>query len=432
MKHKMKRAQIVIIGGGHSGMTAAYNLSRFKNVNIVVLEAGRVGFGSDEMLAGTPGPLKPRHSKMVLSSFVPHYNPLVEKPTLNAFINLHGEESVASYVMGLKAGRDYLVHLAKEIDPSIVRVPGTIQVPATAAEARRIEDEMTVYDDRLGMSLDVQAVSKSTIANYLKSDAYPFDGIFFPGDAIIDSKSYVTGIKNKLLQAENVYILENVLVRRVTELAESVRIDTGWEEIEADHVIFATNGFFQDDNILRAIGGNAWSFILSLPDDGPDTPNINIIATLPRNQNQHEFSEEEGLYVTRQDGMLMVGGCDGHVINGNTRFYHREKEAVMSLRGVSTRKLPEIFDNKNGYPPVHDTHFGIYCFSLDGLPIVGRFNEGSRKLYLTACNGIGQGLLTLGALLMPSILGLEPLPAEMSRYANLMLPTRRTLRFAQQ
>jgi len=59
--------QILIIGGGLSGLSAALHLARAGVEDLFVLEAERIGQGGNVYLPGTPGPVFPDYTKMVLT-----------------------------------------------------------------------------------------------------------------------------------------------------------------------------------------------------------------------------------------------------------------------------------------------------------------------------------------------------------------------------
>ena len=59
--------QVLIIGGGLSGLSAALHLTRVGVADLFVLEAEQIGLGGSRYLPGTPGPAFPDHTKMVLT-----------------------------------------------------------------------------------------------------------------------------------------------------------------------------------------------------------------------------------------------------------------------------------------------------------------------------------------------------------------------------
>src|ERR1043165_9892763 len=59
--------QILIVGGGLSGLSAALHLVRAGVDDVFVLEAEHIGLGGNTYLSGTPGPVFPDYPKMVLT-----------------------------------------------------------------------------------------------------------------------------------------------------------------------------------------------------------------------------------------------------------------------------------------------------------------------------------------------------------------------------
>ncbi len=386
--------QTLVVGGGLAGMSTAYHLTK-KGVDTMVIEAGKIGRGSDDMISGTASIPKPSHTKMITTPFDSDYA---------AFSRMHGKEGARTYLELSSAGRELQKSLARELNPELVRELGSLAV-GHGTQLNSLRKEYKNYK-RIGYGDDLRFFSREQIHQIYKNKKTAFDGgLFIPKDAIIDADMYLWGLKGK----GSISVAEKMKVSGIEEMADGVRVRVDGDEMTADNVIIATNGFYNDKN-LEGLLDKRWSFAVSYGDEGPNTPNT------------WEFSDKY-CYFTRQDNVLMVAGEDKPVINGNTRFSIHEHDAFSKL----TKWANEKFPSTKGKTPIA-THFGICTYTPDEIPIVGKFDKNSRISYIVGCNGVGQSTLSYAALLMPGILGYDTLTLQQKRIADFLSPTRKTLK----
>src|SRR3954466_9114854 len=135
--------QVLIIGGGLSGLSAALHLTRIGVDDIFVLEAEKIGLGGSRYLPGTPGPAFPDYTKMVLTPDDRGYT----------YLSRRYNRQVALSLMRVKrTGVELQIRLAREFDPKMVRQYGTLVVGEPDDE-RRLREEYRVMRD-LGIEAD--------------------------------------------------------------------------------------------------------------------------------------------------------------------------------------------------------------------------------------------------------------------------------------
>ena len=144
--------KVLIIGGGLSGLSVALHLARAGIDDLFVLEAEQIGLGGSRFLPGTPGPVFPDYTKMVLTPDDRGYTYLSRRFNRQVALNL---------LRVKKAGAELQIRLAREFDPNLVRKYGTLIVGEPDDE-RRLREEHRVMRD-LGIEADIEQWSPARI-----------------------------------------------------------------------------------------------------------------------------------------------------------------------------------------------------------------------------------------------------------------------------
>jgi len=368
--------QVLIIGGGLSGLSAALHLTRVGVADVFVLEAEQIGLGGNRYLPGTPGPAFPEYTKMVLTPDDRGYT----------YLSRRYNRQVALSLMRVKrTGVELQIRLAREFDPNLVRQYGTLIVGEPDDE-RRLREEYRVMRD-LGIEADIDSWHADRIeALYGTAGGKYVQGLFITGDAIVDSTRYVQAIARSL--GESRY-REHSRVLRLHEEAGVVRAELeGGDSLTATHAVIATNGFIVDrDPNLQGRMRSYWTFLAAYDDDGKNTPNA-------------YYFDPHAHYWARQDASLIVGGEDTPVVNDNFSAPPDLERSVARL----AHWCGETFPRLAGRRP-RALHYSVFGETRDNLPILGRFSGQSRIWYTVGDNGDGQSTLSCIAYLLPRAMG---------------------------
>src|SRR5687767_4947797 len=208
--------QVLIIGGGLSGLSAALHLTRAGIDDLFVLEAEQIGLGGSRYLPGTPGPLFPDYTKMVLTPDDRGYTYLSRRFNRQVALNL---------LRVKRRGVDLQLGLAYEFDPGLARTYGTLIVGEPDDERRLLEEHRVMRD--LGIDADIERYPAARISDLFGTSPGRYvKGLFVPGDAIVDSTRYVQAIARAL--GESRY-REGVRVLSLSEHAGVVeaRLESG-------------------------------------------------------------------------------------------------------------------------------------------------------------------------------------------------------------
>lgn len=376
--------EILVIGGGISGMSAALHLSRAGVADVFVLEAERIGQGGEYFLPGTPGPVFPDYTKMVLTPDDRGYTYLSRRFNRQVALNL------------LKVKRNGValqLALAREFDPRLARQYGTLIVGEPDDE-RRLREEQRVMKD-LGIEADLGGYAAERISSlYGTAPGKYVMGLFVPEDAIVDSTRYVQAIARAL--GETRY-RERSRVAALAEEGDRVRVTMeDGERMTAAHVVVATNGFVigRDANLEGRLR-SWWTFVAAYEDPGEDTPNA-------------YYFDPRAHYWARIDGKLIVGGEDVAVRDANFRAPPDAGASAASLARWCAATFPRLA----GARP-RAVHYSVFGETPDNLPILGRFAAESRVWYVVGDNGDGQSTLSYIAWLLPRAMGrVAPTPEE--------------------
>ena len=391
--------QILIIGGGISGMSAALHLVRAGVDDVFVLEAERIGQGGDHYLPGTPGPLFPDYTKMVLTPDDRGYTYLSRRFNRQVALNL---------LRVKRKGVELQIALARELDPSLVRQYGTLIVGEPGDE-RRLREEQQVMKD-LGIDTDFESYTPERIDGMFGTEPGKYvKGLFVSEDAIIDSTRYVQAIARAL--GETRYREgARVVSLRENGGAVQVRLENG-ETISSAQVVVATNGFIIDrDANLEGKLRSYWTFVAAWDDPGENTPNA-------------YYFDPRAHYWARQDGKLIVGGEDTPVADLNFRAPPDAEGSAAKLARWCGSTFPRLAGRKP-----RALHYSVFGETRDDLPILGRFAPQSRVWYVVGDNGDGQSTLSFIAWLLPRAMGLQRASADEEALIAFLSPGRDSLR----
>ena len=393
--------QVLIIGGGLSGLSAALHLTRAGVDDVFVLEAERIGLGGNRYLPGTPGPVFPDYTKMVLTPDDRGYTYLSRRFNRQVALNL---------LRVKRTGVELQKRLAREFDAKLAREYGTLIVGEPDDE-RRLREEHRVMRD-LGIEADIDSWSPDRIeAMFGTASGKYLQGLFITGDAIVDSTGYVQAIARSL--GETRY-REHARVLRLREQAGVVLAELeGGDSVSAAHAVIATNGFIIDqDSNLKGRMRSYWTFLAAYEDPGENTPNA-------------YYFDPHAHYWSRQDAKLIVGGQDTPVVGDNFRAPPDLERSVASL----SHWCGEAFPRLAGRRP-RALHYSVYGETRDNLPILGRFTEQSRIWYAVGDNGDGQSTLSCITYLLPRAMGFARPTVEEEALIAFLSPGRESLKDA--
>ena len=306
------RADVVIIGGGFTGLATAYHLHRrYPERKIVILEGARCGYGASGRNGGF----------CITTDWMDGLEDLESDDRQRAL-------DVAGY------GLRQIKHLISEhgLDCDLEET-GMLDVALEDKQVKGLEKDHASYG-RLGLQ------SKLLTGDALKAeiDSPLFKaGLLTPYGAILNPAKLVLGMQ-RIAESDGIEIRERTLVTRVTP-GRTVLVDTELGEIRTPMLVVATNayshklGFFRDRVMPVAVFQ---------------------IATEPLTEVQWEavgWRNRRGLADVRPlfsysrptaDGRIVMGGVDSQYYAGDSLASGNDKAVTRSIEAELFRFFPQL------------------------------------------------------------------------------------------
>jgi glycine/D-amino acid oxidase-like deaminating enzyme len=453
--------EVVIVGGGIAGASAAYHLADAGIQNIVVLERGTPGNGSTRSLQGDTEPQAGTDEETVFSfaqrsgtAVMPAASTIKMMVRLFAssaedFISHHGEEGAARYLKLTTIGLGTEKDLARRFlpDPATqIRNTGSLYL-AHEKDAADLKNEFELLK-RLGCD-DIEWWEKDKLSVTPGCSPQFHCAIFFPEDAIINSSMFSAALLKAAVGMGGVQLVTHACpvasVSTVHHSAAASKEDaytalTVLEDgtrISSKHVILATGGLFTNDPNLSGILRPCWSYLVAMPH-----PEVRATAASAAAAPTAEalsdgtplFSYNFFTWGFTHDWAWTNGAIR---ISGEDHFSAlkapRGKERCQKLARWTKQAYPQVFnDAGTGEGEAVDTaaydwQYGVYSETPDAVPIVGQTSAKSRVCYLLGCNAWGQAVLSYAATLIPGLLGYRELDEEESDLFSLLTVRRFSL-----
>jgi len=357
-------ADICIVGGGATGLSTAYHLSRLDpTLRIVLVEASAIGQGASGRNAGQAIVALGHHD------FV-------------AQLRRYGAANLATAYRYVAEGITLLADLCREEQIECDwRPTGYLEVGLQADGERPID----AYQDFLatiGQQDFIEPVSAADIALELKSPLL--------GKALFDRRGgqfnplkLVRGLRMAAVE-RGVAIYEYSAVRRIATRPDGITVDTVQGSVSCGTLILATNGY---SHLLRGVGALARAqsplFVYANITE-PLSPEIWRQLNWPRRCGVNVLSDMFFSFAPTADGrILYVGGYNTAAPSGRSMAH--DHSAGFERDGP--RHLGTFFAPLRAARTTHSWG-GPISVTADFVPHVGRTGD-DRILYAAGCWGHG-------------------------------------------
>jgi len=366
---------IVIIGGGIAGMSAAYWLQKEDpTLDIALVEKNELGFGATGRNAG-----------FITCGSVEHFNRLVGK---------HGEKEALEI---WKFSEDNLSFLKEEIiqdagEELLFEHKGSFSLASTDPEFAELKESAALMES---MGINVETVGENDIQSRLGGAGF-VGGIKYKDDASVHPIKMLHKIRERIEQAKSkVEFIENAEVFGIETQNGNKLVKTNKTYIEAPMVVFATNGYspllndFFKDKIFPTRGQILATEPVPRFMEGPCYANfvLDYFRQLPT-------------------GEMVIGG-----------FRQLQKDVEKGYSDETTDTIQEALEKflHDHVPPVRKakiTHrwSGIMGFSVDGQPMVGALPTDPQLYFLGGFTAHGLGLAFHSGKVLADSLFERPIP----------------------
>ena len=352
-KHK---ADIVIIGGGFTGLASSYNLMRkFPEKKIVLLEGACCGYGASGRNGGFVDP------------GVPGLGNYIEESGLES-----GRKAFDATLYGIEAVRNLVSEHGLQCD---FEENGMLRTATNEEQAELLAKE---YETDREMGLGGKLVQGKELEAEVKSPRY-VAGLHSPYGAIVNPAKLARGMK-PIVETGGVEVRERTIVMRVTP-GKVHRIETEMGEISAPTLVLGLNGYSPKIGFFcnRVIPLSNY-----------------VIATEPLTGDQWEsigWQNRQGIADMRllfdymrptADGRIAIGGSEAPYYANDRLSSGNNKPAIKLL----TDSLFTTFPQLEGLRIDH-AWGGTMGFTIDFTPSVGVMGEHKNIYYGVAYNGEG-------------------------------------------
>ncbi len=349
-------ADIVIIGGGFTGLSSAYHLSRtFPNKKVVLLEGACCGYGASGRNGG--------FCDAGFSGLLPYVQSVGPERGRTAFdASLYGINQIKRMVVEHGIQCDFEEN-------------GMLETATDDEQAAELEKHLAIYK---AMGLDATLVHGTDLEAEVKSPRY-IAGLKFPYGGILNPAKLARGMK-PVVERAGVEVCERTVVLRVIP-GKLHRVETEMGEISAPTLVLGLNGYAPKLGFFRDRVLPLCSY---------------VIATEPLSAAQWAaigWQHRQGIADMRvlfdyqrptADGRIVIGGSDAPYFADDSPSSGNYKPAIEAL----TKSLFTTFPQLEGVRIDH-AWGGTMGFTMDFTPSVGVMGDYKNIFYGVAYNGEG-------------------------------------------
>ena len=220
------QTNIVVIGGGYTGISCALSLAKKYNEDVVLLEAGHIGWGSSARNAGfcCIPPAKISVAKM--------FKKFGKKETKKFFKNtIEGSNFTKNLIEEYKIDCD----LTGDCNYEVAHHPSYFE---------SIKEEANIYKNEFGIETKIYSQAEFNEIGHTGKEQF---GAFSykPGFAINPLK-FLLGLAEKA-KTSGVQIFQKSKVTKIEKNQNKFNVIVNGLIVTANKIVMATNGFYKDD-----------------------------------------------------------------------------------------------------------------------------------------------------------------------------------------
>ena len=369
--HQRKRLEgdqycdVVIIGGGYTGLSTAYHLQK-KKVSTIVLEQKKIGYGGSG-----------RNGGEILTGYIAPMSSLAKQKGLDT-----AKQMLQMSLDSIDLIQDIVNE--NQIDCSFQRKGHFVAAykPSHLEDLKR-EQEVLARD----FNYNVRTMGQNELSSELKTSFY-HGGQIDEQSASFHPYNYVIGLAEAVEKHGGIIFEGSKAVKIERPGANKVIVHTEKGRVIADHLVIATNAYSGDlhSTIAKTIIP-VESIMLAterLPQELVESLILNDRAI---------FDTKYLLYYFRRtpDNRLAFGG------SGRTTSNRDAKNLFMNLQKGMINVFPELRDVRVEY-----TWSGKVAFTREMLPYIGKLEDGTHFAYGYAGHGAAMSTF-MGKLISESI-----------------------------
>jgi glycine/D-amino acid oxidase-like deaminating enzyme len=384
-----QRADIVIVGGGFAGMSAAYNLARrLPGKRVVLLEGARCGYGASGRNGGFAD---------------------VGSPGLEYVYDKQGPEAARAYydatVLGLEQIRTFVDEYGVDCE---LELTGSTMLAMEQRHLDQMVEEKEGYDQ---MGIATVVMDEAELRRKLHSERF-VGGLHDPNHGMLNPAKLALGMK-AIIESLGVEVSERSKVMRV-EPGKTVRVVTEFAEVLADKVVIALNGYAPQIGLFktRILPIHGWAS-----------------ATEPLSEAQMRsigWTGRESLWDMRSSDLMYLRlSADNRIVfgEGGRIPYDGAPSSgnYQPLVEKMQRSLLVTFPQLEGVRFTH-TWGGTMAVTKDGVPSVGTLGDSDNIYHAVGFQGDGVVMTQLAGRVVAELISGEETPLTRLALVNKRMP----------
>ena len=353
---KDTNSEIVVIGGGYTGLLCAINLIENHNLDVILVEAGKIGWGASSRNAGFNclPPSKISYKKMR---------------------SMFGKEETKKFFQNAVEGSNHTKDIIKEynIDCNLTGDNNYV-VAHHKSKFEQIKEQAEVYKSEFGIETEIYSKEAFNEIGHGGTEQY---GAFSyqPGFAINPLK-FVNGIARYAL-SKKLKIFEYTKVDEINKENGSYILKTKEGIIRTKKIVVATNGFYQEGLIPQM--------------DGRVLPVIsNVIVTRKLNNDEliaHNFKTSSPIANTKNLLYYYRKLPDNRILFGTRGDLTGSDQSNLAMSKKMENFLKDIFPNWSNVSIDYNWR-GLIALSRKLTPSIGKIDN-EEIYYGFGYNGVG-------------------------------------------
>ena len=217
--------EIVVVGGGYTGLLCAINLIENYNLDVILIEAGKIGWGASSRNGG-------------FCSFPPI------KTSFKKLQKIYGKEEPKRFFRNAVEGSNYTKDIISNynIDCDVTGESNFI-VAHHPNKFKQIKEQAEVYKSEFGIETEIY--SKEEFNKFGHGGNEQFGALSYKPGFAINPLKFVNGI-TKYALSKKLKIFEHTLVDKINKNNGYYTLKSKEGSVKAKKVVVATNGFYQE------------------------------------------------------------------------------------------------------------------------------------------------------------------------------------------
>ncbi len=350
------KADIVIVGGGFTGLSSAYHIkTKFPEKKIVLLEGACCGYGASGRNGGF----------CITSDLMTEINP-TDPETI--------EKAIEVSYYGLNFIKRMISEHGVECD---LEENGMLGVALNEKQVRYLEEEHRFYAT---FGLDSTILQGKELESQIRSPRF-IAGLYKPDGANLNPAKLAREMK-RVIEELGVEVRERTVVTRITPGKENL-VDTELGEIRAPQLVIALNAYAHKLGFFKN-----YAFPIS----------VFQIATEPLSMAQWDsigWKNRQGIYDVRTLFSYSIPTADGRIVMGGTDFTYYDNDSLCSGNDKTVTKnikknLFDFFPQLEGLKIEH-AWGGTTTYTLNSTPSAGVIGDHQNIYYGV---GLSEGVPT--------------------------------------